>query len=410
MSSKKSILTGFMLTAGTAVGAGMFTLPIVSSGMWFGFSILCLFYLWFMSYLSGVYILEVNTRYEPGASWNTLVKDVLGSTWNTINGIAIAFLMYILLYAYFSAFGSIISSTFDFEILKYASWSQGFLGLLFGCALAVVVWLSTKFVGRLSTVLVVGMVISFVISMSGFSFHVQAEKLLDQTNGIGEYLPYIWLALPYFLTSYGFANIVPSLYKYYGKEPITIRNSLWAGSFFAFLVYCFFLFVVFGNISRDALVDINASGGNMGDLVSALTQSRDQGFVNTALSIFSNFAIISSFLGVGLGLFDYIADLFGFEDDVKGRLYAAFITFIPPGILSFFFPQGFVAAIGYAGLVCVFCLFIIPFLLVYKTRKSAVPSAFKVKGGNFLLFVFLISSCIIAVLFVLSKMGYLAKW
>ena len=44
-SKNKSILTRDMLTAGTAFGTGMFSQPMVSSGMWFMLSILCLFFI-----------------------------------------------------------------------------------------------------------------------------------------------------------------------------------------------------------------------------------------------------------------------------------------------------------------------------------------------------------------------------
>ena len=200
------------------------------------------------------------------------------------------------------------------------------------------------------------------------------------------------------------------MYKYYGKEPTTIRKSLLFGSLIALVVYCLFLFVVFGNISREAFIDLNKAGGNMGVLVDALMQSGDKGIINTALTVFSNFAIITSFLGVGLGLLDYIADLFSFPDTAKGRFYSACITFLPPGILSFFFPNGFIVAIGFAGLVLMFGLFFIPFLMVKKTRKLTGPVLYKVKGGNMLLTIFVLSSLLIAIFHILAMLNYLPMW
>ena len=404
-SKNKSILTGVMLTAGTAIGAGMFSLPVASSGMWFLLSILCLLFLWYISYLSALYLLEVNLRFLPGASFDTLVKNVLGKTWNTVAGLSIAFLLYILLYAFFSAFGSILNST-----IGDTNWPTGALGLLFGGILAIIVWSSTKLVGRISTILVVGMVITFIFSMSGFTLQVEAAKLFDAAGKSNDYVPYIWAALPYFMTSFGFSSIVPSLYKYYGKNPTTIRKSMLFGSIIALVVYCFFIFVVFGNISREAFIDINKTGGNIGVLVDALTRSGDKGIVNTAFTIFSNFAIITSFLGVGLGLLDYIADLFSFPDTAKGRFYSTCITFLPSGILSFFFPNGFITAIGFAGLVLMFGLFFIPFLMVKKTRKLTDKVLYKVKGGNLLLNIFVLTSLLITIFYILTMLNYLPKW
>jgi len=70
------------------------------------------------------------------------------------------------------------------------------------------------------------MVVTFIISMSGFTLQIEVAKLFDSTAKSSDYIPYIWAALPYFMTSFGFSSIVPSLYKYYGKEPTTIRKSL----------------------------------------------------------------------------------------------------------------------------------------------------------------------------------------
>ena len=410
MSNKKSILTGVMLTAGTCVGAGMFSLPVVSSGMWFGLSIFFLFFVWYLSYLSGLYLLEVNSHYEPGASFNTLVNDVLGPVWNTVTGLSIAFLLYILLYAYFSAFGSIVDATFDFSFLENISWSKNVLGFLFGGVLAVVIWASTKLVGRISTIFVTGMVITFILSMGGFSLQVEVGNLINQSSENSEYLPYIWAGLPYFVSSFGFAAIVPSLYKFYGKNPPKVKLSMLIGSLLALVVYCIFLYVVFGNISRDAFVAINAEGGNIGDLIHAISSTSDKGFADKILKVFSNFAIITSFLGVGLGLFDYVADLFSFPNNKKGRFFAACIAFLPPGILSFFFPKGFIAAIGYAGFVAIFSLFVIPFLMVLRTRQKSEKGLYKVKGGNLLLGLFIFSSIAIGCFHLLAKFGYLPKW
>jgi tryptophan-specific transport protein len=406
----KSVLTAVMITSGCTIGAGMFSLPVVSSGMWLAFSIFCLLIIWYMNYLSAIYVLEINVQFSPGASFDTLVKKILGNKWNLITGLAIAFLLYILLYAYFSAFGSIISNTLDWEIFKENKWSQSILSLVFGGFLAVIVWLSTSFVGRISTILVFSMIVTFIISMSGLALNVEAVKLFNIGASDSNYSQYVWAALPYYMTSFGFVSIVPSLYKHYEGKPQTIKKGLLYGSLIALVVYLLFIFVSFGNISRDAFIVINQAGGNMGVMVNALEQNGANKIVNIALHIFSNFAIISSFLAVGLGLFDYIADKFSFEDTRKGRFYSACITFLPPGIASFFFPNGFIQAIGFAGLVMVFAFVLVPFLMVHKTRRLKSTTIYKVSGGKLLLYAFLISSLLVVVFHIMAMMNYLPVW
>ena len=60
----KSLLGGAMIIAGTTVGAGMFSLPVVGAGMWFGYSILMLLGIWFCMLMSGLLLLETNLHFE----------------------------------------------------------------------------------------------------------------------------------------------------------------------------------------------------------------------------------------------------------------------------------------------------------------------------------------------------------
>ncbi|MFB9054147.1 aromatic amino acid transporter [Formosa undariae] len=406
----QSALTGIMITAGTTIGAGIFSLPVVSSGMWFVLSLVCLLFLWFLNYLSALYILEANLLFSPGASFDTISKKILGKNWSILIGLSIAFLMYILLYAYFSAFGNIVMESLGWDIFKSNSWTQGVMSLALGSLLALIVWLSTAMVGRISTILVFGMIISFSISMAGFAIQIETAKLFDITGEKSAYLPYLWAALPYFMTSFGLATVVPSLYKFYGKNPVIIKRSLLWGSLITFFVYVLFLTVTFGNISRHEFIAINVAGGNIGHLISAFGKDESTHMISFVLNLFSNFAIITSFMGVGLALFDYIADKFSFTDSAKGRFKSACITFIPPGIISFFIPNGFIAAIGFAGLVVTFGFFIAPFFVVKKLRRSNTVTIYKVRGGYGLLLFFIASSVFVGVCQILSMLDYLPKW
>ena len=332
-STKKPLLFGVMLTAGSAIGAGMFSLPIVSSGMWFPLTLGSMFVIWGISYISSLMILEVSLEFPIGTSFNTYTESLLGKAGSIVMGLCVGFLLYILLYAYFSAFGNMMAHTLQIDAHN-APYTQGLLGLLLGGLLAVIVWVSTVSVGRLATILVIGMVISFILSVSGTFSSINLGQLFVAAPKGDAYAPYLWAALPYFITSFGFSSMVPSLYKYYGLAIPKIKGSLFFGSLLALITYLAWISICFGVIPRNEFIAINEAGGNMGDLVGALEQKIGNTTIQSALTFFSNFAIISSFLGVGLNLFDYIADRFGFDNGPKGRFLSACITFLPPGIAT----------------------------------------------------------------------------
>ena len=76
------------------------------SGIWFGWSVAVFLLTWFCMLLSGMMILEANLNYPVGSSF-TITRDLLGQGWNVVNGLSIAFVLYILTYAYISGGGSI---------------------------------------------------------------------------------------------------------------------------------------------------------------------------------------------------------------------------------------------------------------------------------------------------------------
>ncbi len=111
----------------------------------------------------------------------------------------------------------------------------------------------------------------------------------------------------------------------------------------------------------------------------------DEGVRNNTLSIvigaFSSAAILSSFIGVGLGVFDFIADAFQFSADRVGRTKTWAVTFLPPLLFSLIFPFGFISSIGYASFFAAIWACIIPVLLVRKVRSEQVTTPITTNGG-----------------------------
>jgi tryptophan-specific transport protein len=404
-SRSSSKLGGIAIVAGTTVGAGMFSLPLVASGMWFGWSVLLLLCAWFCMCLSGLYILESLLNFKPGASFDTLVGETLGPRWKAVNNLALSFVLYILLYAYISGGGSVVSTTLEGTLgLQLPGWLAG---PIFASGLAFVVWLSSAWVGRITAVLIGGMAITFLLSVSGLLIQVDTEQLSSLEAGYGVFA---LAAMPYFLVSFGFHGCVPSLVKLYGIEPRKIRSIIIIGSMLTLATYVLWLLASFGNIERSAFPAITAAGGNIGDLLAALDGATDTQRLSRLLSAFANMAVVSSFLGVALGLFDFLADRFSFDDTSLGRLKTAALTFIPPSIGGLFFPDGFLYAIGLAGLAgCIWGAFV-PALTAKASREKFGNPNYRVWGGTPLVYVLMGYGLLVAVCWLLAAVELLPKF
>jgi tryptophan-specific transport protein len=403
-SKSPPLFHGVVLITSATVGAGIFSLPIVSAGMWFPWTVACLFAVWLVSYLGSLLLLEATLVYPRGASFYTIVNGILGAKWNLATSIGMAFLMYILIYAYISAGGNIINHTLASITGSNSPIPQNTSSLFFAFFFAAVIWMGTTLVSRLCTVLMIGTAVSYLMFNSGLVLHVEISKLWSTPPQGEHYSQYIWAALPYFLTSFGFAGLVPSLVKHYGPEPVTIHRCVLYGTLITLGLYLVWIFVAFGTLSRDSLAPVIAAGGNIGDLVvgfKEVTESNNDN-MSLLLSAFSNFALTSSMLAVGLCMFDYIADAFDFDDGGVGRLKSLLIAFGPPALICLFFPHGFIVAIGYAGLVMIFGYFVVPVRLVLKLRTDQLETPFRVWGGKPLVYGVLIFSLFIGVFEVMS--------
>lgn len=377
MKKQPSVFGGACIIASVCVGAGMLGQPSAGSGAWTIWTVLVLLLTMAVMTLSGAMLLESYKKYDLRASFNTVTKDVLGKQVNAINNLAVYFVGGILLYAYITSLGLILQELLGLDS-KIAS-------VLFVLVFGGFVWHSTRAVDRISVILIVFMVLSFAFSIFGLTVNISFDTLFDtqSTNDSG-YFKFAMMMLPVALTSFGYHHSVSSMRAYYGEEKKAAK-AIFYGTLISLLLYIVWVASIFGNLPRDQFAPIIASDGNVDVLLKTLGGVIDSASVKHTLNAFSMAAILSSFIGVGLGMFDFLADFFGFQNDRAGRTKSYLVTFFPPLLMSILFPFGFVTAIGYAGAVATIWTCIIPALLVYKVRQQGSQQGFNVGGGNVLI-------------------------
>lgn len=377
MKKQPSVFGGACIIASVCVGAGMLGQPSAGSGAWTIWTVLVLLLTMAVMTLSGAMLLESYKKYDLRASFNTVTKDVLGKQVNAINNLAVYFVGGILLYAYITSLGLILQELLGLDS-KIAS-------VLFVLVFGGFVWHSTRAVDRISVILIVFMVLSFAFSIFGLTVNISFDTLFDtqSTNDSG-YFKFAMMMLPVALTSFGYHHSVSSMRAYYGEEKKAAK-AIFYGTLISLLLYIVWVASIFGNLPRDQFAPIIASDGNVDVLLKTLGGVIDSASVKHTLNAFSMAAILSSFIGVGLGMFDFLADFFGFQNDKAGRTKSYLVTFFPPLLMSILFPFGFVTAIGYAGAVATIWTCIIPALLVYKVRQQGSQQGFNVGGGNVLI-------------------------
>lgn len=404
-------LGGSMIIAGTAIGAGMLANPTATAGIWFGGSVLLLAYVWFCMCMSGLMLLEVNLNFRHGASFHSMVSQLLGRGWNLVSGLSIVFVLYSLTYAYIYVGGGLTQ-----EGLQAAGNRLGWpafapdrqvSAILFLLVLALCVASSTRWVSYLSTLLIAGMLGSFFIATGSLLEHSTLDVLLNRGEGQSSiYWQFVLFALPVCLASFGFHGNVPSLVMHYRQDGKRVARSIVQGSLLALVLYILWQVAVQGNLPRDQFGPVIAADGDVAVLLQALSGQVGIAQTATFLGAFAYMAIASSFLGVTLGLFDYLRDLCGWADNLAGRCKAATLTFAPPLIAYLLLPTGFVRVMGYVGLMASIWAVLVPALLLSAARKR-FPGQNKIVPGSQWMIGFVI---LFAVLVFAAQVLLLAGW
>ena len=379
-SKPPALLWGALIITGTVVGAGMFSLPVVMSGAWFSGSAIILLVTWLCMLLSGLMFLEASLHYPDGGGFDTLTRDLLGRRWNLLNGASILFVLGILTYAYISASGAILQHTFATLSMPVSARMAGFG---FTLLVALFVWLGTAAVSRVTLIFLGAKVITFFLLFGGLLGHVSPELLFNPGGTDHHYLRYSWMVIPFCLASFGYHGNISGLIGYYQRDGRRVARCLLLGTVAALAIYLIWIIGTMGNIPRANFITIAQRGGNIDALVEALGHLLQSASLSMLLTVFSTFAVASSFLGVTLGLFDYLADLLNMDNSAPGRLKTTLITFVMPLAAALIWPNGFLLAIGYAGLAATVWAVITPALLALRARQR-FPQAhgWRLPGGK----------------------------
>lgn len=407
--NRPSLFSGASIVACVCIGAGMLGLPTAGAGSWTIWSSLTLIATMLIMTASGCLLLESYKSYPFRSSFSTVTRDLLGPQIATLNNLAVYFVGAILLYAYTTSSGLIIE--------QYTSVNASIGSILFVFLFSAFVWHSTQAVSKISIVLLLFMAFSFIFSILGMMTSIDPINLFGEfqmSNSV-----YVFSLLPIALTSFGFHHTVSSIRDYYVDE-FRAAKAIVSGTLFALFVYLLWQISVYGNLTRSSFVEVIELGGNVDVLMALISKDLEHQTLSTLINGFSSAAILSSFIGVGLGVFDFLTDTFQFENTRSGRCKAWAVTFLPPLLLSYFLPFGFLASIGYASLFAAIWACIIPALLVKKVRSeesnnmieeepsitSWKPSSYTTPGGDFTLIAVCLFGIIIILIRIFEPLGF----
>ncbi len=400
---KNRTLGSIFIVAGTTIGAGMLAMPLASAGVGFGVTLLMLFGLWALMCYTALLLVEVYQYSSADTGLGTLAKRYLGRPGQWLTGFSMLFLMYALTAAYISGAGELLAASLSHWLSMEIPATSGVL--LFTLVAGSVVCIGTHMVDMFNRVLFTVKTILLIVMLALMMPHIQHTNLLTLPVEQGLALS----AIPVIFTSFGFHGSVPSIISYMGGNLPKLRRIFIIGSAIPLVAYIFWQLATLGSIDGAAFDNLATNHSGLNGFLQVVRDVVATPKVGLAIQLFADFALATSFLGVSLGLFDYLSDLFARNRRVSGRLQTGVMTFLPPLIFALFYPQGFVMALGYAGVALAVLALMIPSMLVWQSRKHHPERTFNVAGGKPLLVIVFACGVMIVLIQFSITVGLLPK-
>ncbi len=392
---KNKVLGSTLIIAGTAVGAGMLAMPLTSAQMGFGLTLILLTLLWVLLTFTAVLYAEVHQYNKNDAGIASLAEQYFGTSGRLFVNFVLLFFMYAVLTAYVTGSGSLllgILPSFDNPDLV-----QKIMSLIFSIGLGLLVTIGISIADVANRISFSLKVVIFVVILALMLNKVSFENLqAAPTNNL-----LFFSAMPVFFMTFGFHICTPTINEYLEGDHRKVKLSCILGATAIFIIYVVWQFATHGVLEQSVLIKVLNEEPNLNGLIEAFKVTTGSVLMGEMVRIFSLLALVTSYIGVALGLSSAVKDLLMHFKLRHDRATIGLITFIPPIIIGFTYPQIFLSAFAFAGIIFAFIGVFLPVALAYKSRKT-YPNGEHTKGGNLSLALAVIFGIIIVTAYILS--------
>lgn len=382
---KNKLFGSILILSGTAIGAGMLALPLATQTLGFLPSLALFFVIWAVMTKTGLLIARLTCLFPEGSSFDTMAQAVLGKSGRVVMAVSMCALFYALLAAYTSGAGSFLEHYI--ALPKPALYCL--IIIFFGSIISVRTAILDKF-NRFFLLMKVGL---FGLLLYGLSQSISFPTLLDiPTHSVNTWA----IALPVLLTSFGFHGSVPSVVNYIGKDEKSLKKALILGSTIPLGVYIIWQALCLGSLPEST----SESPNTLTSLIAHISLTKGGMSYRLVADLFAQFALITSLLGVGLGLYNFFQDALSTNTATdKFSLLPFLLTFTPPLLITLFNPEIFVKALAFAAIaLCVLAIFL-PTLMAFRlARKQQFILSLREKIS--LIFCFCVGACVVIAEFI----------
>ena len=359
------------LIVGTSIGAGILGLPLETGLAGFFPSLISLISVWALMTITGwIFIYKLNYSTKDFDDFATLYEIELGTWAKIVNTIAYFLTFYGLLVAYLSGMSTTIASIFP--RINSFPFSNAIISILFFILATSLILFGIEIVRKTNTLFTILLFTFFILLVILILKHIDV-KLFEYTDW--KRIP---IELPILATAFGYHPVIPiinSNVRNKNLTPKSVLKILFYGTTIVLIINLLWVSVVMGVLPLNSPDNNSITGAIRQGVPATVPVARliNSKILITFATLFTFFAIITSYLGVGTGFLNYIKGLTSnlFK---RNKFTDSLIVFTIPLIITLTYPNLFITMLNIVGGLGVITAFgILPgFMAVKKENPTYI--------------------------------------
>nr|MBA3978683.1 amino acid permease [Nitrosopumilus sp.] len=297
--------------------------------------------IWYIMYFTSLVNLELNIQVGQGLSLGSLGKFYSGRTAELIGTLSLKVLSYSLLAVFIYGGASIIQELFLSHTTR--QYPLDAIAACFTGITIILLSLPIKFIDYFNRFLFTGLLAVVGILIVALTLTINWTRLPLVSEHYNE--PLVWISIiPVVFTSFGFQVIFHTLTNYCNFDVKMLKRAFFWGSLVPAIVYILWTSSVLSVIHHENqpfYTQMSEGKAKVGELVVVLAGIARWESIQVLIGWISLLAIVTSILGVGLGLCDSFKRMLlnAIPNAVMRSLIASALTVVPAYLVVLFVPN-----------------------------------------------------------------------
>ena len=356
--SPATVFVSSLLVLGNVLGVGVLALPITAGLGGFVPSLVGIIIIWCVMLFSAFLIAYRLDPSKKNFDMPSFYERELGTLFKWLAIICNLIILYGVLVAYLSGISSMFAALFP----GLSSDDPIIIVVYFIiCSLLVSYGIKSLRKGMIFLIAIIWISFFVMIFSAAKDFH---PTLLAYHNW-----PMVSLCLPLAVSAFHFHNIIPTVSKSLNYDKKATYKAIFIGVFLGLIVNLLWVIIVLGSLpvhGSGHYTILYASAHSLTANVPLSQILQNKAFTVAGL-VFAIFAVTSSYMTNGAGLFGFIKDMSYTYLKTENKIVVSAITFLPVLVIVLIYPSIFIDALSIVGGVGEDLLFaVLPAIVIIK--------------------------------------------